>query len=94
MARQWHPRALAEIALRGLQPIIAAISAALYGADLANCATANSNGIHGTGFIWLLWLVAVAVFAQKISKGFDNEQEFSVGRVKATVGIDVINILL
>ncbi|RSL62075.1 hypothetical protein CEP54_005888 [Fusarium duplospermum] len=43
MARQWHPRAVAQVALRCLQFIFAVISAALYGADLANWSAANTH---------------------------------------------------
>ncbi|EEU46275.1 uncharacterized protein NECHADRAFT_78710 [Fusarium vanettenii 77-13-4] len=43
MARQWHPRAVAQVTLRGLQFIFAVISAALYGADVANWSTTNTH---------------------------------------------------
>ncbi|KAL2694510.1 hypothetical protein Neosp_001093 [[Neocosmospora] mangrovei] len=43
MARQWHPRAVAQVTLRGLQFIFAVISAALYGADLANWSATNAH---------------------------------------------------
>ncbi|KAI8720411.1 hypothetical protein NCS52_00486400 [Fusarium sp. LHS14.1] len=43
MARQWHPRAVAQVTLRGLQFIFAVVSAALYGTDLANWSAANTH---------------------------------------------------
>ncbi|RTE83400.1 hypothetical protein BHE90_002042 [Fusarium euwallaceae] len=43
MARQWHPRAVTQVTLRCLQFIFAVISAALYGADLANWSATNTH---------------------------------------------------
>ncbi|KAF4983746.1 hypothetical protein FDECE_17240 [Fusarium decemcellulare] len=44
--------------------------------------------------ICLLWLVAVAVFGQNISKSAAIEQEFSMDRVRAAVAIDAVNMTL
>ncbi|KAI8676551.1 hypothetical protein NCS56_00543200 [Fusarium sp. Ph1] len=43
ITRQWHPRAVSQVTLRGLQFIFAVISAALYGADLANWSATNTH---------------------------------------------------
>ncbi|KAM0427269.1 hypothetical protein ACHAPT_007699 [Fusarium lateritium] len=57
MARQWHPRAVAQVTLRGLQFVFAIISAALYGADLANWSTTNTHA-HPS---WIYAEVAAAL---------------------------------
>ncbi|RMJ18787.1 hypothetical protein CDV36_001565 [Fusarium kuroshium] len=61
MARQWHPRAIAQVTLRGLQFIFADISAALYGADLANWSATNTHA-HPS-WIYVEVTVALAAFS-------------------------------
>ncbi|WAO87892.1 Hypothetical protein NCS54_00521500 [Fusarium falciforme] len=59
MTRQWHPRAVAQATLRGLQFIFAVISAALYGADLANWSATNTHA-HAS---WIYAEVAAVLAA-------------------------------
>lgn len=59
MTCQWHPRAVAQVTLRGLQFIFAVISAALYGADLANWSATNTHA-HAS---WIYAEVAAVLAA-------------------------------
>jgi hypothetical protein len=59
MARQWHPRVVAQVTLRGLQFIFAVISAVLYGADLANWSATNTHA-HAS---WIYAEVAAVLAA-------------------------------
>ncbi|UPK90421.1 hypothetical protein LCI18_001356 [Fusarium solani-melongenae] len=59
MARKWHPRAAAQVTLRGLQFTFAVISAALYGADLTNWSATNTHA-HAS---WIYAEVATVLAA-------------------------------
>ncbi|KAH6982893.1 hypothetical protein BKA56DRAFT_614908 [Ilyonectria sp. MPI-CAGE-AT-0026] len=60
MAREWHPRAVAQIALRSAQFLFSCISAALYAVDLANWSGTNTHA--NPNWIYAEFVSMVSVF--------------------------------